>query len=128
MLLIDGMKKKPTTIDEYIASYPEDVAMKLRQMRETIVSVVPDAVETISYGMPAFKWNKKTVLYFAAFKNHIGFFPTAAPIVAFKKELVKYKTSKGGIQFPLDKKLPLPLIKKIIKFRKEQIIISHKKH
>ena len=120
MLLIDGMKKKPATIDEYIASYSEDVAMKLQQVREIIISVVPDAVEIISYGMPAIK-TEKVLVYFAAFKSHIGFYPTASGIKAFSVKLEKYKWSKGAIQFPLNQKLPSKLIRDITRFRREEV-------
>ena len=92
---------KPTTIDEYIAACPQDVQGKLQELRATIRKAAPDAEETISYQMPAFKLYGNLV-YFAAFKNHIGFYPIPTGIEAFKKELLVYKQGKGSVQFPLD--------------------------
>lgn len=103
-------------IDEYIISFPKDVQKILTQIRTTIKQAVPQAEETISYGMPAFKLNGYLV-YFAAFKNHIGFYALSKGNEFFKKELSVYKTGRGSVQFPLDKPLPLGLIKKIVKFR-----------
>jgi uncharacterized protein YdhG (YjbR/CyaY superfamily) len=104
------------TIDEYIRSFPEAVQAKLRQLRKAIRSAAPGAEETISYGMPAFKI-KGVLVYFAAYKNHIGFYPTSSGIRAFRKDLSKYKCSKGTVQFPIDEPMPYTLIKKIVKFR-----------
>lgn len=109
-------KKRFKTIDEYIKSYPRDVAAKLQVIREIVNKTAPEAKEVISYNMPAFKLNG-ILVYFAAFKNHIGFFPYPSAITAFKKEAAKYKTGRGSIQFPLDQKLPIPLIRKIVQFR-----------
>ena len=105
-----------TSIQEYIDVFPPDVQKKLQQIRAAIKKAAPKSVEVISYGMPAFKQNK-VLVYFAVSKNHIGFYPTPNPIKVFSKELESYKTSKGAIQFPLDKKIPLALISKITKFR-----------
>ncbi len=105
-----------TGIEEYISQYPEDIQKILQQIRAAIKKAAPKSVEVISYGMPAFKMNK-VLVYFAVSKNHIGFYPTPNPINVFSKELEGYKTSKGAIQFPLDKKIPLTLIFKITKFR-----------
>ena len=114
------MTTKPANIDDYIAGFPKDVQKALQQVRETIQKAAPKAEETISYAMPAFKQNGNLV-YFAAWKEHIGFYATPTGNSAFKKDLAGYKTSKGAIQFPLDKKLPLTLVSKIVKFRvKEQ--------
>jgi uncharacterized protein YdhG (YjbR/CyaY superfamily) len=116
------MKNSPTTkstytnIDEYIASFPEEIQVILEQVRATIHEAAPDAKETISYQMPAFAL-EGILVYFAAFKNHIGFFPTASGVAHFEKELMKYKTSKGTIQFPLDRPIPFDLIRKIVLFR-----------
>jgi len=107
---------KPKTVDEYIASYPKEAQDKLRAIRKLVKEVAPQASEKLSYGMPYFSFNGRLV-YFAAYEHHIGFYPMASPIRAFKKELVGYKTSKGTVQFPLDKPLPLPLIRKIVEFR-----------
>ena len=92
-------KDKIETIDDYIASCPEAVRPKLEKLRRAILSAAPGAEESISYRMPAFKWNGPLV-YFAAFKNHIGFFPTSSPIPVFKTELSAYETSKGTYPVP----------------------------
>ena len=107
---------KPATIDDYISGFPQEIQNYLIEMMVTIRKAAPDAGETISYGIPAFTLNGNLV-NFAAFKNHIGFFPTSSGINAFKKELAKYETSKGTIRFPMDKKIPYNLIKRIVKFR-----------
>lgn len=104
------------TVDEYIRAFPADVQAKLRQLRKAILSAAPGAEETISYGMPAFKL-KGVLVYFAAYKNHIGFYPTSSGIRAFRKDLSEYKCSKGAVQFPIDEPLPYPIIRKIVKFR-----------
>jgi len=91
------------TIDEYIKTFPKDVRGILEQMRQTIRTAAPEAVEAISYQMPTFKLNGKNLVHFAAFKNHIGFYPIPSGIEAFKKELSAYKQGKGSVQFPLDK-------------------------
>ncbi len=103
-------------IDEYHAMFPPEVQEQLEKLRKIIKESAPHAEETISYNMPAFK-TSKVLVYYAAYKNHIGFYPTSQPITVFKEELTKYKTSKGAIQFPLNKSFPAALIKKIVKFR-----------
>ena len=108
--------KKYNTVDEYINSFDKDKKALLNQIRSIVKESFDNLEETISYGMPAYKLNG-ILFYFAAFKDHIGFFPTSAGVTKFKKELVNYKTSKGTIQFPIDKPLPISLIKRIIKFR-----------
>jgi uncharacterized protein YdhG (YjbR/CyaY superfamily) len=113
-------------IDEYHACFPADIQNILGQLRQTIRQAAPKATETISYGIPAFRQNKKVLVYYAVHKEHIGFYPTPNPIVHFKKELVKYNTSKGAIQFPIDKPLPLALIKKMVKFRVEEVTKNKK--
>ena len=111
--------KKPSTVDEYIAGFPEDTQQMLEEVRQTIHEVVPGAEEKISYGIPCITLNGKYVLYFAGYKKHIGVYPV--PGKGFEKDFGPYKTSgKGTIQFPLDEPLPLKLIKKITKFRVEQ--------
>lgn len=110
------MNDKPKDISEYIACYPDEIQVLLNQMRETIRKVAPEAVEKISYGMPTFYLNGNLV-HFAMCKNHIGFYPAPSGIIAFQEELSIYKTSKGAIQFPVDKPLPLGLISQIVKFR-----------
>ena len=105
-------------IDTYINTFSKEVQERLVRIRSTILKAFPDAEEQMSYGVPAFKQNDKTVLY-AAFKNHIGLYPTPKVIEIFKEELIPYKTSKGAIQFPHDKELPMELILKIARYRFE---------
>lgn len=104
-------------IDEYIASFPPNIQKILSSFRKTIHEIAPNAVETITYGIPTFKLNGKNLVHFGGFKNHVSFFPTSSGISKFKKELVKFKISKGTIQFPLEKPIPWDLIKKITKVR-----------
>ena len=117
----------PKNIDEYIAGFPKDVRMILEQIRETIKKAAPNAEETISYQMPAFRL-KGYLVYFAAHKNHIGFYPMPSAIEKFKKELSVYEGAKGSVKFPLDSPMPLGLIGKIVKFRvKENLETSKSK-
>jgi uncharacterized protein YdhG (YjbR/CyaY superfamily) len=120
------MKQEYKTIDEYIAQFPEEIRKRLEEMRQTIKQVAPEAVETISYQMPAFRLNG-ILVYFAAFKDHIGFFPTASGVAAFKEEVTGYMTSRGTIQFPLDKPIPFDLVKQIVQFRKTENLAKQKK-
>ncbi len=106
----------PTNIDEYVASFPEEVRALLEKVRSTISRAAPGAVEAISYRIPTFKL-KGNLVHFAAFKRHIGFFPTSTGIANFKEELSSYKSAKGSVQFPYDKPIPYDLICKIVKFR-----------
>lgn len=106
-------------IDTYIALQPMEVREILEQVRHAISSVAPKAEEVISYGMPAFKYYGMLV-YFAAFKKHIGFYSLPSGHKAFEKELSGYKQGKGSVQFPLDKPMPLTLIKKMVKFRMKE--------
>lgn len=117
------------TMDEYIMTFSPDVRNILEDLREAIRDSVPTAEETIAYGIPTFKLNGNLV-HFAAFKHHIGFYPGGpSAIEAFKKELVQYKQSKGTIQFPLDRPIPLELVKRIVQFRvKENASLLTKKH
>jgi uncharacterized protein YdhG (YjbR/CyaY superfamily) len=108
--------KDLTNIDEYIAKFPADIQILLEQMRTTIRKAAPDASEKISYQMPTF-FLKGNLVHFAALKNHIGFYPTPSAIIAFEKELAKYISSKGAVQFPLDEPLPLDLVTKMVTFR-----------
>lgn len=109
----------PKNIDEYIAGFPPEIQEKLETIRATIRKAAPNAEEAISYMIPTFKLHGNLV-HFAAYKNHIGFYPGAGGIAAFQEELAGYETSKGTVQFPLDKRLPLTLITKIVKFRVQQ--------
>ncbi|MCW3999038.1 MAG: DUF1801 domain-containing protein [Candidatus Bathyarchaeota archaeon] len=113
------MKTQIQTVDEYIAFFPEKTQVPLRQIRQTIRKAAPEAEETISYQMPAYRQNG-ILVYFAAFKSHIGFFPTPEGVEAFKEKLQAYKTSKGAIRFPLSEPLPLELIGEIVRFRVKQ--------
>ncbi len=110
---------KIDTINDYIVAQPLEKRATLQKMRAIIQKAAPKATEVISYSMPAFK-QEGILVYFAAFKNHYGFFPTSNPIDVFKKELAPYKTSKGSIQLPIDKPLPIKLIQAIVKFRVAQ--------
>jgi uncharacterized protein YdhG (YjbR/CyaY superfamily) len=112
----------PKTIDEYISAFPPDIQKKLNKMRLTIQKAAPDATEKISYRMPSFTFNGMLV-YFAAFKNHIGFYPFTSAIEEFKSELSGFKCSKGTVQFPNDKPIPLQLIARMVKFRVRENIL-----
>jgi uncharacterized protein YdhG (YjbR/CyaY superfamily) len=112
-------KKEYKNIDEYIATFPEEVQTVLQKLRQAIRDSAPEAKEAISYQMPAFKLNG-TLVWFAAFKNHIGFYPTSSAIKAFKEKLSSYEVSKGTIRFPIDKPIPFELVKEIVKFRVKQ--------
>ena len=104
------------TVDEYLETFSPMVRKTLQQLRQTIKAAAPKADEEISYMMPAYKY-LGVLVYFAAYKNHIGFYPTAGGIKAFQKELSAYEGSKGTVRFPIDKPLPFGLISKIVKFR-----------
>jgi uncharacterized protein YdhG (YjbR/CyaY superfamily) len=107
------------SIDEYIATFPAEIKYKLEQVRATIKAAAPEATEKISYQMPTF-YLYGNLIHFAAFKNHIGLYPTPSGIEAFQQELSQYEGSKGAIKFPHDKPLPLDLISKITKYRIEE--------
>lgn len=108
--------KKYKTIDEYINDFPEEIRKILNDIRAAIQKIAPQASETISYNMPAFK-TTKVLVYFAAYKNHIGFYALPSGNHSFQKELSNYKTGKGSVQFPLNQEIPIELIKKIVAFR-----------
>lgn len=118
--------KKPVTIDEYIQTFPNEIQEVLEKIRTTIQKAAPDAKEKISYSMPAFEQNG-IVVYFAAFKNHIGLYALPSGHKAFKEELSKYKSGKGSVQFPLNEPMPFDLITKIVKFRVEENIEKSRK-
>jgi len=107
------------TIDEYIASFPKDVRDILEALRRVIGEAAPGAVEAMAYGIPTFRLNGNLV-HFAAFKSHIGFYPTPSGIEAFKEELTPFKQAKGSVQFPLNKPIPFDLVKRIVKYRVEE--------
>jgi uncharacterized protein YdhG (YjbR/CyaY superfamily) len=112
--------------ETYFAAFPQQTQDMLREMYDVVKAVLPEAQEKISYGMPCF-YQKQNVVYFAAFKNHIGFYPTSSGVKAFENELVGLKFSKGAIQFPLDKAIPEKLIQKIVLYRLEEIETKLKK-
>lgn len=103
-------------VDEYIAAFPEGTQTLLQEIRKTIIKAAPGIEEVISYKMPAYK-HLGMLVYFAGYKNHIGFYPTGSGIQNFQHELSAYKWAKGSVQFPLDKSLPLDLITRMVKFR-----------
>ncbi len=105
------------SVDDYISYSPGDVQAILRNIRTIILKTAPEAVESISYGMPAYKLAGKPLVYFAAFKKHIGFYATPTGHAEFAKDLVNYKQGKGSVQFPLDEPMPYDLIKRIVAFR-----------
>jgi len=111
------MNKEIKTVDDYISSFPKDVQVRLQIIRKTIKDIEPNAIESISYGMPAYKTNKKPLVYFGSFAKHIGFYATPTGHKKFKKQLSMYKQGKGSVQFPFDKPLPVNLIAEIVKFR-----------
>jgi len=119
-------KKIVNSIDEYMRRFPTQQRQLLMNMRLTIQKAAPKAKETISYGIPAFTLDGNLV-WFAAYKNHIGFYPGSSAIAAFKKELSAYKGAKGSVQFPLDKPLPLTLVSRIVKFRVKQRLSERNK-
>ena len=119
------MGKRASTIDEYIGYYPADVQQLLQQIRLAVAKAAPKAVETISYSMPAFRQNG-IIVWFAAFKNHIGFYPGVSGIAHFKKELSRFKSAKGSVQFPMDEPLPLGLVSRIVRFRVAEKLMSQK--
>lgn len=114
------MKGPLKNIDSYIAGFPKEVQAILEQVRATIKKAAPEAEETISYGMPAFKLNGKPLVYYAGYKNHIGFYATPTGHAQFEKELSGYKQGKGSVQLPLDEPIPLDLIAEIVKFRVQE--------
>jgi uncharacterized protein YdhG (YjbR/CyaY superfamily) len=119
-------KVGPKSITEYIQAAPKEAQKKLREMRACIRKSAPGAKERLKWGMPSFSY-KRILVAFAAHKNHIGFYPTPSAVKAFAKDLSKFATAKGSIQFPLEKPLPLPLIRKITAFRVRESIEQDRK-
>jgi uncharacterized protein YdhG (YjbR/CyaY superfamily) len=117
---------KPKDITQYISSAPKESRAKLREIRKCILKAAPGAKESIKWGMPAISYHRILVM-FAAFKHHVGFYPTPSAMRAFTKELSKFQTGKGSIQFPLDRPLPLTLIRKITAFRVKESLLKDKK-
>ena len=118
-------KKEYKTIDEYIALFPKDIQKILQQLRLAIRDSAPDAVEAINYQMPTFKLNGN-LIHFAAAKSHIGFYPTPSAIEAFEEELSDYEVSKGTVRFPMNKPIPLDLVKRIVRFRVKENMSTNK--
>jgi uncharacterized protein YdhG (YjbR/CyaY superfamily) len=114
-------KARPKTVTEYINAAPKEARKKLREMRACIRTSAPGAEEGLKWGMPAFSY-KRILVTFAAFKHHIGFYPTPSAVKAFARDLSKFATASGSIQFPLEKPLPLPLIRKVTAFRVRESI------
>jgi uncharacterized protein YdhG (YjbR/CyaY superfamily) len=109
-------------MDEYIATFPRDVQDTLEKLRQIIRESAPKSVETISYGIPTFDLNGKHLVHFAAYKNHIGFYPTSSGITRFKKELSRYELSRGTVRFPIDEPIPFDLVKKIVRYRVKETL------
>lgn len=114
------MNTKPTSVEEYITSFPKETQKILKQLRVLIKKTAPKAEESIAYMMPSYKMNGKPLVYFAGYENHIGFYATPTGHEKFAKELSKYKQGKGSVQFPLDKPIPIDLIERIVRFRVEE--------
>ena len=110
---------KFNTVEEYLSFFPAEIRKKLEDLRKTIKEAAPEAQEGISYNMPAYKY-QGVLVYFAGYKSHIGFYPTASGIAAFKEELSEYPVSKGTVRFPLDQPLPFALIRSIVAFRLQE--------
>lgn len=117
--MMNENKTQFSNIDEYIALFPEEIQEILTKIRKIIIENAPEASEKISYQMPTFFLNGN-LIHFAAFKHHIGLYPTPTGIDAFKEELSKYKGAKGSVQFPLDQPVPYDLIKRIVLYRVEE--------
>ncbi|HYF81793.1 MAG TPA: DUF1801 domain-containing protein [Clostridia bacterium] len=116
---MENEKKEYSTIDEYVRCFPSEIQKKLEEIRAAVKAIAPDAEEKISYQMPTFYLNGNLV-HFAAFKDHIGFYPIPSGIEAFEQELKEYKRGKGSVQFPLNQPLPMELIRRIVEFRVEE--------
>jgi len=114
------IKTNMEEVEEYIGQFPEKVQDILRHIRKLIKANAPEAEESMAYGMPAYKIYKKPLVYFAAFKNHIGFYATPSGHTEFQEELSRYKQGKGSVQFPLDQEVPYALIERIVRFRIEE--------
>lgn len=109
--------QKPKNVDEYISGFPETTRHLLENIRTAIKAAAPEAIESISYGMPAYKLNGRPLAYFGGYEKHIGFYATPTGHAAFSEELSRYKQGKGSVQFPLNEPMPLDLISRIVKFR-----------
>jgi uncharacterized protein YdhG (YjbR/CyaY superfamily) len=114
-------RSKACSIDEYIAEFPPPTQRLLRGVRRLIRETVPEATETISYAIPTFDLDGRHLVHFAGYQSHVGFYPTAGGMAAFKEELGGYKSGKGSVQFPLDQPLPLDLMRRIVEFRVREV-------
>lgn len=121
---MENKKLQYSTIDEYIEIFPPEIQEILRTLRNVIKEAAPDSAEKISYQMPTFTLKGKNLIHFAAFKSHIGLYPTPSGINSFKEDLSLYKGGKGSVQFPLDKPLPFDLITKIVKYRVDETTLK----
>ena len=119
-------KRRFNSIDEYIQAFPDDVQRTLEKIRQTIRTTAPEAVETISYQIPTFKLHGKYLVYFAAFKNHIGLYPIPSGTKSFEKELSPYIRGKGTVRFPLNRPVPYDLVKRIVTFRVKENLAKMK--
>ena len=119
--------KAPSNIDDYISLQAPEVQPLLKKVRETILDAAPGAEEYISYMMPSFRYNGKILVYFAAHKNHLGFYATPSGNIAFSEELKDYKSSKGAVQFPLDRPIPYDLIRRMVQYKLVEIMASSTK-
>lgn len=117
---------KATSVEAYIAQFPEDVQLHLLRIRQLIKGVAPDALESISYGMPAYKLYGKPLVYFAAYEQHIGLYATPTAHEVFAKELSTYKQGKGSVQFPLQQPIPFELIKQMVAFKAAELTAAQK--
>lgn len=114
-------------VENYILQFPENTQLILQKLRKLIKDLAPDAVESMAYGMPAYKLNKKPLVYFAAYPKHIGFYATPSGHASFKDELSKFKQGKGSVQFPLDQPIPYELIERMVKFRVAENLSNERK-
>ncbi len=121
------MKSDYKTVEEYIKTFPKDIQTILKKIRKTIKEKAPDADESIAYGMPAYKTKGKPLVYFAGYKNHIGFYATPTGHAEFAIQLSTYKQGKGSVQFPIDKPIPFDLIGQIVEFRVKENKLKTKK-
>jgi uncharacterized protein YdhG (YjbR/CyaY superfamily) len=120
------MKSQSENVDEYIKGFPKNVQKILEQVRATIKEKAPEAVESISYGMPGYKTHGKPLVYFAGYEKHVGFYATPSGHEEFAAELSKFKQGKGSVQFPLDKPIPFDLIKRIVEYRVKENAVKRK--
>lgn len=119
--------KKVETVEEYIADFPKEIQQILKEVRATIKTNAPAAVELVAYGMPGYKLNGHPLVYFGGFKEHVGFYATPTGHEAFAAELSKYKQGKGSVQFPIDEPMPLDLIARMVRFRVQENLAKPKK-